>query len=147
MAASDSPAGDAPIADRQIDVYPGRSGYESAILYGDIATFTDADPAPYTEMIDWGDGVAYEVTEPEISWRGATGIINAWHEYERPGRYEVRLTLTDWYGLSDTHSLTVTVTVHDVHPICGPFWAVSTGEPIHLDALSSARDPNAALSP
>lgn len=130
----------APIADRQIDIYPGRSGTPTTTVAGKIATFTDADGGWWDVTYDWGDGDSYTDTEPKMSWSGATANIEGLHEYAQPGVYRVTLTVTDEYGLSDTKSFTVTITVHDVDPMAAPLWACSTGEAVALDA--HGWDPN-----
>jgi PKD repeat protein len=66
-------------------------------------SFSDPDHGPWSYRIEWGDGSATSGT------RSSPGKFSAGHNYLLPGRYTIRVTVTDSRGLSGSDTKVVTV--------------------------------------
>jgi YVTN family beta-propeller protein len=76
-------------------------------------TFRDAGTADtHTATVDWGDGTTSPATVVES---GGSGTISAGHSYRDGGTYQVRLTLADDDGGTDTWTAPAVITGAGVH--------------------------------
>jgi PKD repeat protein len=81
-------------------------GDESVLLglsYAIYPSFSDPDHGPWSYSIQWGDGSTTNGT------RSSQGKFSASHNYLLPGRYTIRVTVTDSRGLSGSDTKVVTV--------------------------------------
>ncbi|WP_417666397.1 PKD domain-containing protein [Roseibium sp.] len=119
-----------PIADAGEDIVVGVN--EEFVLDGSGST--DPDGALASHHWDLGDG-------------NQRSGVSTRHRYSEPGRYEVRLTVTDTAGLENsTDTDTLTVVVHDgVAAVLDAPDAVCVGEEVTLSAARSA-SPEAPIT-
>jgi streptogramin lyase len=106
-----APAADAPLSASAVPIGPLVRGVAFA---GNVATFTDADPAgtasQFSATIDWGDGT----TSPGgVTPDGRFGVnqfdVVGFHTYARAGRFSVTVSIRDVGG--STAGTTESVTV------------------------------------
>jgi PKD repeat protein len=78
------------------------------------ATFTDPGADTHTATIDWGDGTPKTAIDP------AASPIDVSHRYANPGRYLIRVTVTDDDGGSASDTVEVSVVGEQNPPTADP---------------------------
>jgi hypothetical protein len=105
-AACDTQGGTGPNDPPQLQIGSGGSVPLEA-PFTPAATFTDSTGGPFTYRIDWGDGTQTTGT------KATDGALDEAHAYTSQSTFQVKITVTDRRGLSDSGAMNVTVT----HPV------------------------------
>lgn len=143
----------ATIADAPLTVSPGAAlstveGASTAPLA--VARFTDADPgaalSDYTATVDWGDGTAAGAGTIAALPGGGFSVTAA-HRYAAAGTYQVRTTIVDAGGVSQTATTTMTVSDAPLTALAAPAASYTAGAASGVQAVAAFSDADPGATP